>query len=390
MNPTKFMRIRDSSWKKISLGLYEVRLGDALFSFRLDSEKISLPSLIDVALRNNRKRRFLFVSKVIGRHLPTRPQELRRVAVDLATQLRKQLAEKTTVFFGMSETATTIGQAVFREWRLAGGTGIYLESTRHRTNGEVAFSFSEDHSHASQHLIHLPDDGGFVREAFCGAPQMVIVDDEATTGNTALSLANAYNIWRTQNQFPSARPNLAVILKLNSSFHSLDSFDTVASLARGESNFQIESELGDPPAPQKFHSSEAKRRKGVRHGTESPETLPDSWESLRPEPGERILVLGTGEYGFQPLLLAEYLEKLGGNACLQSTTRSPILGGGAIAHVRSFPAFTGDGFTEHLYNVPDDHSYDRILLCVEGEPPQPHHPIWDVPRIHLAPKPEPQ
>lgn len=390
LHDSLFMTNRTTSWKNDSPGRYEVRLADALFSFRLESEKVPLSSLIDVALRNNRKRRFLFVSKVIGRHIPTRPHELTNVANDLATQLKRHLMDEATVLFGMSETATTIGQAVFREWHSLGGSGIYLESTRHRTNGEVAFSFSEGHSHATQHLIHLPEEGGFVTDTFTSAPQMVIVDDEATTGNTALSLANAFNEWRARNLFPSAKPNLAVILKLNSKAPTLSSFGTVVNLASGDVGFQIESELNDPPAPQKFLTTEAKRRRGVRHGTRTPETLPDSWKSYRPKPGEKILVLGSGEYGFQPLLLAEHLEAQGANAWLQSTTRSPILPGGAISHARSFPSFTGDGFTEHLYNVPDDHPYDRVLLCVEGAPPQPHHPIWDVPRIHLAREVDPQ
>jgi hypothetical protein len=102
----RVMADRTSSWRNTSPGQYEARLADAIFSFRLDAERVPLCSLIDVALRNNRKRRFLFVNKVIGRHIPTRPKELRSVATDLAIQLKDDVEDATTVFFGMSETAT--------------------------------------------------------------------------------------------------------------------------------------------------------------------------------------------------------------------------------------------------------------------------------------------
>ncbi|MCV5179399.1 TRSP domain-containing protein, partial [Escherichia coli] len=40
--------------------------------------------------------------------------------------------------------------------------------------------------------------------------------------------------------------------------------------------------------------------------------------------GERILVLGTGEFVWEPFLLAERLEAAGAQALYGSTTRSPI------------------------------------------------------------------
>ena len=94
-------------------------------------------------------------------------------------------------------------------------------------------------------------------------------------------------------------------------------------------------------------------------------------------------MIGAGEFGFVPFLLAEQIEGAGGDAFVQATTRSPVMEGGAIGHVRSFPALDGSGYTEFLYNVPDDHSYDRIILCCEGAPPPPTHPLRAVPSLEV-------
>jgi hypothetical protein len=115
---------------------------------------------------------------------------------------------------------------------------------------------------------------------------------------------------------------------------------------------------------------------GTRHGMVQPQVSP--WNDA---PSGSVLVIGSGEFGFIPLLLAEQIEANGGSGFLQCTTRSPVALGGAIGHARSFPALSGEGYTEFLYNVPDDHRYDRVVLCCEDRLPPPGHPILAVPRI---------
>jgi len=95
------------------------------------------------------------------------------------------------------------------------------------------------------------------------------------------------------------------------------------------------------------------------------------------------LIIGNGEYGFQPLLLAEAMEMQGAEARVMATTRSPILAGGAVGHIRSFPALSGEGYTEFLYNVPPDHGYDRVILCLEDAAPEADHLILEIPRLEV-------
>lgn len=378
------MRYRAAAWEFDQKSrTYEARLDGVSFSFVLETEGAPLRSLIDVALRDNAKRRFLFVSKLIGRHIPTTPASLRATASALTQSLLEKVPDVPTVFFGMSETATTFGQVVFREWVRAKRRGLYIETTRHRTGGELAFQFSEGHSHASEHVVHLPNPKNDPENWFFHATQAVIVDDEATTGRTAAALLRAYRVCRKQNLAPDLQANLVVILQLRSDARFLADFQTITNMAAGRVDVEITGIFPAPPRPQIRHSTEAFFRQGVRHGLTAPEQLPPEWSTIEAKIDERILVLGSGEYGFQPFLFAEHLESMGAETWLQATTRSPILLGGAIEHARAFPSFSGEGFEEHLYNVPDDHPYDRVFLCTENLPPAPSHPIWGIPRIEL-------
>jgi hypothetical protein len=347
----------------------------------MSKQEVPLRDLCDVALRHNSRRRFLFVSKVLGRHWPVRPVALRQVARRLAEKLALKLKNGPVIFIGMAETATTLGQAVFREWLALGGSGLYIESTRRRTGGAVAFEFAEVHSHATAHAVHLPGADEDPHGWFQSAGQAVIVDDEATTALTAEALAEQFRSWR------GGDGSIAVTLAVLLSWHGQSETKPhglagIESLAEGAFEFHTQAELSTPFAAQHTLDMRVTARAGVRHGTICKETLPRHWQ-ITSRHGERVLVIGQGEYGFQPLLLAEWLEQQGASTWVQSTTRSPILIGGAIQHVRRFPALSGEGYEEHLYNVPPDHGYDRVLLCLEDSQPTSDHPIWQVPRLEV-------
>ncbi len=360
---------------------FEARLSGGSFRFAMRKQELPLRELCDVALRHNSRRRFLFVSKVLGRHWPVRPAALREVARRLAEKLVLRLHAGPVIFIGMSETATTLGQAVFREWLALGGRGLYIESTRRRTGGPLAFEFAEAHSHATAHAVHLPSAQEDPHGWFQTAAQAVIVDDEATTALTAATLAEQFRLWR------GGDGSLAVTLAVLLSWHIQSAakphgLAEIESLTEGTFEFYTQAELPTPPVVQHTLDMQVTVRRGVRHGTICQETLPGHWQVAAGN-GERVLVIGQGEYGFQPLLLAEWLEQQGASAWVQATTRSPILLGGAIQHVRRFPALSGDGHDEHLYNVPPDHDYDRVLLCLEDSPPTLDHPIWQVPGLEV-------
>ncbi|TAE73277.1 MAG: hypothetical protein EAZ84_13200 [Verrucomicrobia bacterium] len=371
-----------TEWRQEQAGLYEARLPGGRFKLVMEREDLSFRELCDLAIRNNARRRFLFVSQVLGRHCPVRPCVLRKVARELARRLRQSLKDEPAVFIGMAETATTLGQAVFREFLTHGGRGFYIESTRRATGGPQAFGFDESHSHARAHVIHLPADGDDPNDLLRTASQVVVVDDEATTARTAAGLVHALQKWRSHEGGAPFEAWLAVVLRWKQGGDDDNAFTGIESLAEGSFSFRAEGELPEAPQSNNRIDSRVTARPGIRHGGTSPQALPAGWD-LGARNGEKILVLGNGEYGFQPLLLAEAFEARGAMAWVQATTRSPILPGGAIRHVRTFDALSGEGHAEFLYNVPDDHDYDRVVLCLEDVPPPAGHPIMNIPHLEL-------
>ncbi|MES2708901.1 MAG: phosphoribosyltransferase domain-containing protein [Verrucomicrobiota bacterium] len=398
-----------TEWREDTPGFYEARLPGGRFTLEMHREDLPFRELCDLAVRNNAKRRFLFVSQVLGRHCPVRPAAMRRVAAAIAAKLHARLSRKpeenaaglsglsdlsglsglseitpapgSVVFIGMAETATTLGQTVFREFLSQGGNGLYLESTRRSTGGAQAFGFAESHSHATAHVIHLPSPEDDPDHLLRTARHVVVVDDEATTAKTAAGLVHALKEWRGPGGAPF-EAWLAVILRWKQGGENDAAFAGIESLAEGHFTFQPEGSLPESPAANNLIDSRVTARRGIRHGGRVPQSIPPEWK-LTTRPDEKILVIGNGEYGFQPLLLAEAFENAGARAWLQATTRSPILPGGAIGHARAFEALSGEGHAEFLYNVPDDHGYDRVVLCLEDAEPPPDHPIRLIPRLEI-------
>ncbi len=165
--------------------------------------------LFDMALRINKKRRFLFVSKVLGKHLAVEPSvprltshllayhyEKLRTGVDepfayeiskaiqqkqLNGVLEKSLAQpikvdKKTVIIGFAETATALGHAFFEKFE---GNVHYVHTTReHLVSTEPVVTFEEEHSHATSHRVYAD------ASLFDRAEEVILVDDEMTTGKT--------------------------------------------------------------------------------------------------------------------------------------------------------------------------------------------------------------
>ena len=325
----------------------------------------AIDDLFEIAERRNPKRAFLFVSKVLGRHIPVAPEKMRAVYRQLAEQF-PPLSDGPVLFIGMAETAVGLGAGVFDEVRQRVREPVYLTSTRHPQQADLLCEFKENHSHATDHLIYLPDDAQ-LRQRVLNARTLVMIDDEATTGNTFINLLEAL---RNDGGLTQIEQVIAVTLT-DWSGDALSARCPVpvrsVSLVQGDWHWQQDPDAALPPMPAMVLNDAAtvpitgKQRWG-RLGMAAP--AGDLGCAIQAQPGEKILVLGSSEFVWEPFLLAERLAAQGAEVKYSSTTRSPIATGFAIESAIAFGDNYGLGIANFVYNVAHQ-QFDRILLCIE-------------------------
>lgn len=345
--------------------LYRRTLSCGVIQVTRNQGEIALQNLFEIAERRNPKRAFLFVSKVLGRHIPVSPAIMRQAYRQLALQFPADLPGPV-LFIGMAETAVGLGAGVFDELRHTYRESVYLTSTRHPVEGELLCEFKEEHSHATDHLIYCPDDAE-KRRRVSDARTLVMIDDEATTGNTFINLLAAL---RETSHLPQLEQVVAVTLTdwSNNALPARCPLPvTAVSLVSGEWSWTPFPDAPVPVMPAVNVTSRGTweitgKQSWGRLGMIAPAA--DLGREIRVAPGERVLVLGSGEFVWEPFLLAERLENAGVQAFYSSTTRSPIALGFAIESVISFTDNYGLGIANFVYNV-GHQRFDRVLLCTE-------------------------
>jgi len=350
-----------------------VELPCGQLDIRVDSCRIELDRLCGYASRHNRKRSFLFISKVLGKHWPLRPAAMREVYRLLAEDLMD--LPGPVLFIGMAETATGLGQGIYDSLlHLTGREDIlFIHTTRYHSSRRTAFDFQEVHSHATDQILYLPETAEGQR-IFANAASLVIADDEISTGTTALNLLSAY---RCGNQ--SLREARFVSITNWLQAERENELQKAASpvrigyaqLLKGVFTFTISPEFsideeidvrGGTEHKDRFFSANWGRF-GIQGIPEFdfPRMTADCDFSF----GDRILVLGSGEFAYPPFLLAEYLEGCGYDVHFQSTTRSPIMPGNDVHSRLCFIDNYGDGIANFVYNLRRD-DYTRIIICYEN------------------------
>ncbi len=199
-----------------------------------------MDKLFAMAARVNKKRSFLFVSKVLGKHIPVNPYTSLLSGAALAILLYKELVPQSgqqmdkligeavrglldpnyakkayqklmderlafsfpepIKFVGFAETATALGHSMYR---LFDGGATYIHTTREDIPGlRPIIRFEEEHSHAVDHRCYALNE-----DAFAGDEPIVLVDDEITTGKTTLNI-----IRDIQEHFPRKQYVIASLL----------------------------------------------------------------------------------------------------------------------------------------------------------------------------------
>ncbi len=372
------------------------------------SEAIPLNRLFEVAVRKNKKRLFLFVSKILGKHLAVDPYIVRLGGILLAEAYYKKqtgkglqeerllklfndpmFCKKTceealsityplnqeTLFIGFAETATGLGHSMFSGFDYQ---ATFIHTTREPIISEKpTFVFEEEHSHATGHECYTQDPLFFKRFS-----HIVLVDDEITTGNTALNLiealheksgAKVYSVvalldWRSEIQQEKAAllaQKLGVTIEFISIVQGTISPNILKPLSeealktkeilrypeqRRENGFDVEdatNQIGVEGEYETLHVSiDTLMTKGIKGGDGKEKDvkymkasgrfgltalenkkyearLLQIGESLaRYRTSQNTLCIGTEEFIYIPAVIA---SAMGEGICYQSTTRSPII-----------------------------------------------------------------
>ena len=317
--------------------------------------------LLGFAERINPKRAFLFVSKVLGRHIPVSPHIMRHAFTDLAKLVPGDLPEPVLVI-GMAETAVGLGAGVHQVLQQRYPEAIYVTTTRHPVHGAPLLArFLEEHSHAQDQLLYGSPDAE-LQQQILNSKSIVLVDDEASTGKTFVNLIHALQ-QAGLNQI--SHVVTATLADWSSGIHIADLNCQSVALMTGkwqwrdaENPIQINMPKVDTVAFGAFDT--------LAQPTWGRLPIQDSGAHIRlaVQPDERILVLGSGEYVWSSFLLAEYLQQQGADVKFSAITRSPIAVGHAIQSALAFSDNYGLGIQNFVYNInPQD--YDRVLITVE-------------------------
>ena len=397
---------------------YQTNAATANNNLEKDSS-YQLEDLLDFAQRINPKRAFLFVSKVLGRHIPVAPSIMRGAFTDLANLVPSDLPEPILVI-GMAETAVGLSAGVHQALQTRyPNNALLLNSTRHAqhssdNNHALLTRFSEDHSHASQHLIYQSADK-VTQSQLLASKTLIMVDDEASTGNTCVNVVTAL---RNAGLDQLQQVHLTTLVDWSLDQHqgaansdNADSEDAVSDqIAKRLPNIKFQRHhllsgawtWTDAPNPEPITMPSVDTTEAGSHmlgdtgnwgrfptldstdgfdnyllrfqtafkvfnkQAQSEKEQSEKENFDKKQLPKRILVLGSNEFVWLPFLLAEWLETQTQSSTVNfsALTRSPIALGGAITTMLSFSDNYGLGMTNFAYNV-EPNKCDLIVLCVE-------------------------
>lgn len=306
------------------------------------SSSWSVDELVRPGLRRNPRRAHLLVSEVLGKHIPVDPATVTSAAEQLADLVLGAVGGSDVDVLGFAETATGLGHGVAAHL----GAHCYLHSTRRHVPGlDVYAEFQEGHSHATDHRL-LPTSAGVMRTTL----PLVLVDDEISTGTTALEAVRSLHA-----AAPRARYVIASLVDMRSPEHHAHTRSVaeelgvmIDSVSLAQGSVELAPDLVETvialPDP---HYNPVASTPGVvsRIDATWPATVPDGGRHgfLESDAGafddavaqvadvvdaaidatRPVVVLGHEELMYMPLRLATALGERHHPALYQTTTRSP-------------------------------------------------------------------
>lgn len=376
------------------------------FEIVKNTYQLNIYDLISIGKRvNNSKRSFLFISKVLGKHIEVKPDIVKATGklllsskynfnstnlvnylhnqnLNIKSELEKLISEnKRTLVVGFSETATGLGMSLAASIRNC----TYVTTTRENIiNRNTIFSFEEEHSHATTHKLYFSDFNKF--------DQIFLVDDEITTGKSMLNIIKEINQvsnikdfsifslldWRNnenKKQYEELQKKLNICINNYSLISGTIYEETKETLPEDKETELTEEEkerydfrvLERENNYWKNSGKFGVEQKGIQQLENSCEEIAEKIEEiLRNEnlkQDDKILILGHGENIYIPSRIASYLHY---NTYFKTTTRSPIYCDGEIIKDRNY--FYDKDVKYYFYNKEEvEKKYKKIIMIAEGD-----------------------
>ncbi|QTA79162.1 Phosphoribosyl transferase, RNA-binding domain-containing [Desulfonema limicola] len=389
--------------------------------------KIPPENLFAMAGRKNKNRAFLFVSRVLGKHIPVCPSlsllsgtvlamkyfeeccrlpwpgrdeilsGLRSRQAKTCFSLKKPDLPYAALFIGFAETATALGHSVFNSFNT---NSFYIHTSRENiVNPEYEIAFIEEHSHAKNHSL-FPFNFDIIKSR-C---PVVLIDDEITTGKTALNLIKTIHKlfprknywvlslldWRTDEDIENFH-KIEIKLGIEINTVSLISGQIKINLDEKPVNTNcLQNHINHKPENIPVHylyldsfynniihknpeNSRYLKHTG-RFGIDFRDQAVIEEQSRRTgiylkqfRKSVKTLCIGTGEFMYLPMKIASHM---GDGVLYQSTTLSPIYPYNCknygIKNAYEFQNPQDLSITSYLYNIPPGF-YDEIFIFFERD-----------------------
>lgn len=328
---------------------------------------------------NNAKRPYLLVNPDQAKHCPVAPHRALGMMRQLSEKVGKRFPD-TKLVIGFAETATAIGLTVAEELTDC----KYYQTTREvLPDGSEHIDFSEEHSHAVNQRLYISG----MAEAIRATPTVVFVDDEISTGKTAINmlrqLESAFPVLKRKKKVLASVINRATEDDL-AQLRSAGFFCVELERVRNEDySDAVQSLVTEAPLPVPDRPG---RTVGVRtlpyFGGSDPRSgvlahdyfgacaeMADLFLREERDLGDRILVLGTEECMLPAILLGERLESAYPDKTVMTyaTTRSPI----SVAGSEGYPIRNGYRIrsfydTERVNYIYNLDAYDSVIVVTDA------------------------
>lgn len=268
---------------------------------------------------NNPKRDFLFVNRAQCKHIPCSATAMITMCNKLADIVRERLFSRDKVLIvAFAETATAIGNILadaIPQCRLV------IQTTRENLSGyDKLFEFSEEHSHAVEQSLYV--------STACSLEDIdyvLLVDDEITTGRTACNFIKQFEAWLEKKANKKVQYGIASICnwqceesRSELSEQGIDIFALITGTIKDSRQKMLVGKITH------YLTLALEYKERLEHTpNQDLSQLYLAVDTLNLK-GRSIRIIGTEEFMYVPIKVAEYLEARQFVVTCHSTTRSPI------------------------------------------------------------------